>query len=1276
MRGGFGQGGGFGQQQQRPGGFGQQQQGGGFGQQQQAGGFGQQQAGGFGQQQQGGGFGQQQQAGGFGQQQQGGGFGQQQQRPGGFGQQQQGGGFGQQQQAGGFGQQQQGGGFGQQQQAGGFGQQQQGGGFGQQQQRPGGFGQQPAAGGFGQQPAAGGFGQQPAAGGFGQQPAAGGFGQQPAAGGFGQQPAAGGFGQQPAAGGFGQQPAAGGFGQQPAAGGFGQQPAAGGFGQRPGGFGQPAAGGFGQQPAAGGFGQQPAAGGFGQQPAAGGFGQQPAAGGFGQQPAAGGFGQPGGFAPAYQQPAPQAVPPNVASLADFNNVPYGNSLLLMPAEAAVKSAAESKIKREDTHPKILTNTAPFVRQQRVNLTTPTGLRSMTDITARHHAASVNFRSSLKLPDPTSVSSHGFQFHDNNDDDVSRYFAAADVERQASAVEHQMGRNDAVPQNLSSTPAPQHQSAVAPSCANREYHLDPSLDMLHVWPASMLMQVPSFRIMRLDGRCEVLFLVPVNLIRCNIDHAIQLDKSGQVTFYPNGDEPALGFGLRVRARVTVRGIVNTSLAALQEKCRTMGVLFESFDASQRVWTYIANAADDELLHQGHSNNNQHDTPNGSSPSALPEIEASPVNPPSSDISERWSAVPHDGPRGSMPPLFSRDSRGTNFFNGRRDDAQRIHSDEGSLQEIELPYELPTFSAFHPRRPLLPQPALFLVPDSFPAAPPISGVLLVAKSKSVTLKSKDPSNAMCLQGRSFRVGWSRNGEIALPTFSSLRDNTTTVPIDEVSGAGVHIVKPLQGTDWGKNQSAKTLSVLLSNTIRSEASASPPATTVGEVPVLQSSIISLIFGDRGAGRLLSEDKCSQLISSLSAHTHGHLQDLVSLFAALFGASADKAFDNPRDELRFQRELRRKKFAEWLARDGCGAVNVNEEAKSNPEPWRAVLKALLSHRFREAYQAADESAGASCVDETTKKYLALQGGGARFGKYFALHKDVAAATGLPSDVSQTVKLILGELEPFLHRPAFIFDCHNVPTRNPEAISWKQVLGIVFHHCCPPTYSVKEVLAAFFLRVDCQALSPHYYDATVDVSTRRSRDLIGVGHSFRDASALLLRAYADSSTPVPTPSAMEVSAQILHPNAYGYHGYDYFGPFLTVVLLRSLAIKRTLTYQIAEQKALTGFLEQTTQFSTGRGEWAFGILAASFIQDDASRFHAFKMLIHLHISPSGEAGTADLVQSVCGALGIDASVFRFVGVPQPQAAGVAKLAPSMESNAKLMRALKQFSISAPSMKR
>ncbi|CUG94084.1 nucleoporin-like protein, putative [Bodo saltans] len=953
----------------------------------------------------------------------------------------------------------------------------------------------------------------------------------------------------------------------------------------------------------------------------------------------------------------------------------------MPVEAAVKSAAESKIKREDPHPKILTNTAPFVRQQRVNLTTPTGLRSTTDITARHHAASVNFRPSQRL-EQANVSAQGFQFHENNDDDVSRYFAAADVDRQTSAVIEQQiasGRSDFATNNLSSTQAP-NQSAVAPSSVNREYLMDPSLDMLLAWPASLLMQVPSFRIMRLDGRCEVLFLAPVNLIRCNIDHAIHLDKSGQVTFYPHGDEPAFGFGLRVRARVTIRGIVNTSVAALQEKCRSMSALFESYDASQRVWTYIANASEDELLHQGHHSNNQ-DTPNGSSPSALPEIEASPVNPPSSDVSDRWSAVPHDGPRGSMPALFARDSRGTNFFNGRRDDAQRVHSDEGSLQEIELPYELPTFSVFHPRRQLLPQTALFLVPDAFPVAPLAPGVLLVAKSKSVTLKSKDPKNAMCMQGRSFRVGWSRSGEIALPTFSSLRDATTTVPSQEVSGAGVRIVKPLQSTDWGKNRSAKTLSVLLSNTVRSptEVSSSPPALLATEVPILHKSVVSLIFGERGsAGRLLSDDKCSELIASLSSHSDGHLQDLIALFAALFGTAPDKAFDNPREELRFQRELRRKKFAEWLGRDDCGELNFNEEGNDHAEPWRAVLKELLRHRFPQARNiAAATTSSPSGIDETTRKYLAVQGGGARYGKYFSLHKGLVAAADLPTEASQTIKLILGELEPFLRRPAFTFNSNGVPTRNPNAISWKQVLGIVFHHCCPPTHSVKDVLYAFFSRVDFHSLVPHYYDATVDASTRRNQDVIRVGKAFRDASALLLHAYAESSTPVPTPSAMEVSPQILHPNAFGYHGYDYFGPFLTAVLLRSLGIKRTHSYQIAEQNAYIGFLEQTAQFSTSRGEWAYGLLAASLILDDASRFHAFKMLINQHVLPRGMVTDTDLLQSVCDALGVDRSVFQFTGELETPNKQVTKLAPSMESNAKLMRALKQFSISgASSMKR
>lgn len=629
---------------------------------------------------------------------------------------------------------------------------------------------------------------------------------------------------------------------------------------------------------------------------------------------------------------------------------------------------------------------------------------------------------------------------------------------------------------------------------------------------------------------------------------------------------------------------------------------------------------------------------------------------------------------MPPLFARDSRGAAFLNGRRDETQRMNSDEGSLQEIELPYELPTFSVFHPLRPLMSQSALFLVPDAFPEPSSTSGVLLIAKSKSVTINSRDPQNAMCMYGRSFRVGWSRSGQIALPTFSSLRDATTTSSTRVVAGAGIRILKPLHETDWAKIQSANALSVLLTNAARAHpvhASSSPAATRDATLP---RSVVSLLFGERSNSRGLSEEKCGDLIASLSAHSHGHLQDLIALFSALFGTSADKAFDNPREEARYQRELRRRKFAEWLARDGCGATVTSAEEDSDvpAQPWRGVLKELLRHRFHQAYDAATTNP-ADCLSspaaETTTKYLALQGGGARYGKYFVLNKELAATSDLSTDVSQTLKLILGELEPFLRRPAFNFSPTGVPTRNPDAITWKQVLGIVFHHCCPPTASVKEVLEMFFDRVEIQSLSPHYFDATVDVSNLRNRDVIRVGRTFRDASALLLHAYATSASPVPTAASMEVSAQILHPNAFGYHGYDYFGPFVTAVLLRGVQIKRSRSYEIAEHKVWVGFLEQTSQFSTSHGEWAYGLLAAAMIEDDTRRHHAFTMLIDLHRQPN-ENVSADLVQRVCGTLGVNVSIFNAIAEMRDDAAKSSKVAPSMESNAKLMRALKQFSIS------
>ncbi|KAK7201813.1 Nucleoporin autopeptidase/Nuclear protein 96 [Novymonas esmeraldas] len=1312
----------FGRPQQQPGGFGAPAASAGpFGAGRGAGGFGASPQGGFGAQQAGA-------TGGFGQPQVGGGFGQQP-AAGGFGQQPAAGGFGQQPAAGGFGQQAAAGGFGVAQQtgaAGGFGAGRGTTGFGASQPATaGGFGAgrgttgfgQPAAGGFGAQaPAAGGFGQA-APGGFGaqaqqqQQPAGGGFGQPALGGGFGgaapqsavgggfgapqQQAAGGGFGQ--AVGGFGaQQRGPGGFGQPAQGGGFGvsQPAAAGGFGAGRGatGFGGGGAGGFGSapqqaQPAAGGFGAatsgfgQPAAGGFGApQPATGGFGQAATGTGFGAtQPAATGFAQqPAAGAPAASVGVNVGRPTDLAfmSLPDYNATPYGNVLLFDSYERPQASQKETRSAESGARPRGPPARRPMHTWMVSQMRVPDESILMKQVPASLASSALSPVALKEMLVPSlQLGGGGGGGGGSAPSDVGAHEAARQLPSDAAAA-----ATDAALTN-----------AAMPRCSDADYVVEPSLARLATYSPDELRRVSRFSVSRRDGRCEVRFLAPVNLVRVDVAAAVRLGADGRVALYPDGDSPPLSSGLNVRAEVRVRDASGEAREALSRYCREIGATF----VGHRQGWCVYRLNDPRAAEEG-----------GRAALGRQVSDSAPLS------------IMHDEDEGSHDP---RDSRDYEEDYEDEDEDVSIHGEEGSASAMRAASEQarvaaptasvavhaytapppPSSSSRHAVVERHPAPAAaagdFQLPYSLPdmtvrskcepfavrlgtaqrtAAP---RVYYVRAQESIIQRTyvdhalpQQPSERT-LRGvlaRSTRAGWSVAGRIAFPSHAALRDGAEAAgAVPEVVGACAEMATPFHWHTPARKPlitgAVALLRLFVQHTGVSDDAACPQATirlhrsknhntlSVEKLQVAHSVIDGVVSAAGEAS-----------LTRVEALSLRQTRTVLSLLTALYGLpEADTAAANGMEEARYQTQLRHRNLAGWLKAEL--AAFLDSAAAAALSPAEELVQIMLCHKLREARTSAR-----SIANEELARVVRVCGEGNQFGGYVEMAKG-GFRNG--EEVRQrVVGLLSGRVEPFISDEEYtgVREGAAEVRATPTAATWKQLLGIFAFYGCVPDTPAEEIVLAFLDRLRAPSSRklnplPPYAERveTAVLRTERGKDLVRRGNTFQDAALLLLEGFAYGAAP---------PAACLHPHASSYSGTDYLTAFVIVAAIRAIQLPRDQAYRDAELSVLLGL---TAELECNDETWFWGLLPLHMIESPVNRLDAVRMFCKRNAMRASSAKRRGQEHSDLGRLvsllRVEESWLEPVVAPLEEERTASENTPSVATHAALERALEKLAIQA-----
>lgn len=1126
---------------------------------------------------------------------------------------------------GGFGGQQSGG-FGNNQQQGAFRQS----GFGNNQGTGGGFNQQ-RQGGFGGTGTGGtgGFGH----GGTGGMGGTGGGGAGNTGGGFGGQGTGtgGGFGQNK---GFGNQAGgtSGGFG------GTGQNRFGSGFGNQGGGGG---GGGFGNQNQSGGFGNQNQSGGFGNQ--GGGYGNQ--GGGFGNQ--GGGFGnQGGGFGNQQGYNYAQAVA-QTAQLPDFSEKPYGNMLLYVTGETPGKSAAK-KVDADDTdHDHIVAPSAVRPRGPPPRLTI-----SSTSRTPASNASS----QAAELATVFTVKS------------VTAAALSASIASQEPALGCAKDSSVAVPTPCrallsSSIVASPEDSFVAsihsPKCS-ADYDLSPPLSELSAMPASQLSAVPNFRVSRKDGKCSVEFLSAVNLVRCSIDECLVLHEDGKVDFYPTtSPKPSRGEGLMVPARITVHRITEgqTDLAEYKQNLRAfteakLGGVFNSFDPSNHSWTYLLNT----------ERAPQDAAPSKEDASSSSSDEAEEVS--SSEATDDRGVSPHSA-KGASPlmeppqvtPVPRQDLQAlspTRLRIAPQNTApcwEQLGSKSDRPNDFALPFAVPP-----PRRcaSIEARETVWFSPMRVRGH---DAVYVVAPQKSTSLhhlhdnKRKDVvvRTPEMLLGRSFRVGWGINGQVALPTFSRLNDISRQSP-PEVEGLRIKICVPMQAAS---STAATKLVQALKNIVGTEAS--------GQEGIPRLSISALCQGDK---KFLSESLLRSLLLAVSSEKKNaptciidkvseaaqqHLSRFIRLCIALFALpDDDKPFDSPEQEQDYLDQYRRRALCEWV--DNAMRSEPTLPPKS---PRERVLWALLRHDLDAAQAAALEA-----KDSELNHMISMCGHGNTVSGAIA-SADKLLSQSQDSEFQRIVRLLIGEAAPFLQEPSYK-NSAGVLQPNPKAVTWWQILGVFLFYACPPTMQIREVLSNFLDRLQCnerpEGALPAYCSrlSSEEARTERGRNVIEYGKQFQDSMLYLLSGFVNDGT---------YSHALLHPQSSSYFAFDYTVPFVATLVLKLVGKQKSSWFCDAERAAIVGFASNLE----AQGQWCWSVFVLMFLDDERIRATAVMDMLYHHARDSVDDREISLLSS----FGIDhASIVRSLSsrgestfilqAPQPNA-------PSPETVVALRQALSRF---------
>nr|CCC94707.1 unnamed protein product [Trypanosoma congolense IL3000] len=844
----------------------------------------------------------------------------------------------------------------------------------------------------------------------------------------------------------------------------------------------------------------------------------------------------------------------------------------------------------------------------------------------------------------------------------------------------------------------------PLCSRDDYILEPPLVVLRELTVQQLRDVYGFSVYRRDGKCSIRFLEPVNLVRCDIAEVVDLSPSGEVKLYPGVlTPPPLGYGLRVRARVTVNGVVNTTSSELRLRCQKEGSRFESYDSETGAWVYTINEEgeqedydDDgdrevdiveaeERMQAEEDVSAVSDAPEStiSSPARRdPDVRTQRAQPltsmtpvplePHQSISFPQSNIP------SSLPLPRHSTRGgeQSLMLPQRTDRVFLLREDGHLPssgksaesvDFQLPYPLPEVK----EEPLCERRGVFVVKEHHRKPP---GVVYVVRKEDSRIYEMSASivsrGTMASLGRSFRCGWCIGGRLVAPTFAWLRDGTEARrPVDEVSGSGVTMSTPYFAHATSKHYLQSCAISVLRTMCRYLRRTDVSVNEEGCFPLLSVNLC------RGGGvSSLSTERLREVVAAIDAvrferntavgeSTARQAKTVLRLFDALYGLpDADEAEKNAITEKRYLTQLRRRNLNSWL-RTELEFMDSWSDSDVDINPSQQLLRKLLCGKQREASTVA-KAMGSTELS----RILGVCGEGNQFGRYVQTsdtHK-IDEASGVRQRV---ISLLSGVVEPFVSQPQYKQSDdgsgNGLIASVPLAATWKQLLGIFAFYGCAPDTPAEETIDNFLSRLRAPTSRrenpfPPYADRISDdiLETNRGRSFLARGGEFPDASLSILEGFAAGVAP---------KASALHPHSSSYCATDYLTPFIIIVVVRALRLQCTEVYCDAETKALLGFAATLECLSDS---WFWALLPLHMILDAKCRAVAVEQFLrrHAHRFQGGMSkNNAEFTQLV-ELMKLRLQLLEVEQLPEEIPIKMPTNAPSIRTHSSLQEALHRFS--------
>ena len=433
----------------------------------------------------------------------------------------------------------------------------------------------------------------------------------------------------------------------------------------------------------------------------------------------------------------------------------------------------------------------------------------------------------------------------------------------------------------------------------------------------------------------------------------------------------------------------------------------------------------------------------------------------------------------------------------------------------------------------------------------------------------------------------------------------------------------------------------------------------PVASSSSSGAVIG-----RALSVEKVNAIVEAVSAviattatvaapHHHGgngtatvsypatdargpvqhaalkQLFSLLTLSQSLHGISeADAAFDSAVEEHEYDLHLRRRNLGEWLEREirsegllsaaaAAAAVNATATTSSSADSKKQQQQTVAGHRLgvlmalleNNPSKAALLSARLPPTDDFRRIVTMCARGHTAAARASAIVGNNAASAADGSAEAkrydEVVRVLIGEASPFVNRPCVLkpaaaASAAALPKLRPDAVSWKQLLGVFAFYGCAADAGAETVVSHFSQRVrdrpaasasdkDGNAtLMPQYAAAALaggaadgeedaketirpftDLGAKRTNDIVNTASSFEDSCLHLLSAFAAHRCPSPL---------LLHPLSSTYYNTDAFIPFLMLLVVRNIYPRRdqrSAAFREREAETIIAFSTQIEQCAT-----------------------------------------------------------------------------------------------------